>query len=124
MKKYIFIIGIVIVSLSVSSCRTTAGGYGTNAWQTANTEITSFNDYDLDVADEPIQHMIDISTPSGAAKLNRLSLKQAQELVLREALMKSKCATLFNPQYTYVKKGKRILRIKVYGFLAVYKNQK
>ncbi len=124
MKKYIFIIGIVIASLSVSSCRTTAGGYGQNASMISNTKLETFNEYDLDVSENPIEHMIDISTPSGKAKLNKLSLKQAQELVLREAVMKSKCALLFNPQYTYVKKGKRILRIKVYGFPAVYKNQK
>ncbi len=91
---------------------------------TSKTKLETFNEYDLNISETPVEHMIDISTPSGKAKLNKLSLKQAQDLVLREAVMKSKCALIFNPQYTYVKKGKRILRIKVYGFPAVYKNQK
>ena len=46
-----------------------------------------------------------------------------QQLVLRECIMKHKCSTIFNPQYTHLKKGKRILRITVFGFPAWYKNK-
>ena len=35
--------------------------------------------------------------------------------------MKYKCGTLVNPQYTYLAKGKRILRVTFYGFPAMYK---
>ena len=35
--------------------------------------------------------------------------------------MKYNCATLFNPQYTHLKKNKDILRVTVYGFPARYK---
>ena len=69
------------------------------------------------------ENTIDISTELGAAKLKNLTVKQAEDLAKREAIMKYKCGTLVNPQYTYLKKGKRILRITVYGFPAMYKNQ-
>ncbi len=90
----------------------------------SKTLLNSHNEYDLDISDTPVEYVIDITTAEGAAKLNKLSLKQAEELALREAIIKNKCTLLFNPQYTHVKKGGRILRIKVYGFPAKYKNQK
>jgi len=90
----------------------------------SRTRLSTTNEYDLDISQEPVEYIIDITTPDGAAKLRGLSLREAEELVLREAVIKSKCALLFNPQYTHVKKGKRILRVRVYGFPAVYKNQK
>jgi hypothetical protein len=41
--------------------------------------------------------------------------------VKREAIMKYKCGTLVNPQYTHLAKGKRILRVTFYGFPTMYK---
>jgi hypothetical protein len=99
------------------------GAYGQNAQQDIETLMTSENEYDLDVSQEPITYTLDVSTPLGAAKLKKLTLKQAEDLVKREAIMKYKCGTLVNPQYTYLAKGKRILRVTVYGFPAMYKNK-
>lgn len=73
---------------------------------------------------ESITHTIDVSTPEGRIKLRKLSLWQAERLALIEAIMKYKCATLFQPQYTSLKKGKKVLRVTVYGFSAVYKKQR
>ena len=43
--------------------------------------------------------------------------------MLTEAVMKYKCATIVNPQFTNLAKGKKILRVTVYGFPAKFKNQ-
>lgn len=56
-------------------------------------------------------------------KLNKLKLREAENLALTEAVMKYNCATLVNPQYTNFMRGKKVLRITVFGFPAKYKNQ-
>lgn len=114
---------IVLLILSVSSCSTTKSGTRTsNAYQTPTTHIKSFNDYDLDVSSESVTYTIDISTPEGKAKLKNLSLREAEELALTEAVIKHNCAMLVNPQYTNLMRGNRVLRITVYGFPAKFKN--
>jgi len=122
MKKYTLVAVSLAALVSTTSCKH-YGAYGANAQSDINTILTADNQYDLDVSTEPITYSIDISTELGAAKLKRLTIKQAEDLVKREAIMKYKCGTLVNPQYTYLTKGKRILRITVYGFPALYKNQ-
>lgn len=111
-------------ALTLTACHTSSGSHGRNASMISRTLLSTTNEYDLDIAADPVEHVIDVTTADGAAKLHKLSLRQAEDLALREAVMKHKCALLFNPQYTHVKKGSRILRVKVYGFPAVYKNQK
>ena len=95
-----------------------------NAYQTPKTSINSFNDYDLDIASEGITYTIDISTPEGRTRLKGLSLREAEELVLTEAIIKYNCALLVNPQYTNLTRGKNVLRITVFGFPAKYRNSK
>ena len=123
MRKYILLAATVAATMAMTSCRTTNGAYGRNAQNDIATLLTSDNQYDLDVSTEPVTYTLDISTEIGAAKLKNLTLIQAEDLVKRKAIMKYKCGTLVNPQYTYLKKGKRILRVTVYGFPAMYKNQ-
>ena len=123
MKKYILLAATITATIAMTSCRTTNGAYGRNAQNDITTLLTSDNQYDLDVSTEPVTYTLDVSTEIGAAKLKNLTLIQAEDLVKREAIMKYKCGTLVNPQYTYLKKGKRILRVTVYGFPAMYKNQ-
>ena len=107
-----------------SSCTSArSGGSGANALQIVDTKTKSVNAYDLDISNEPVEYTIDVSTAEGRMQLNGLSLRQAEQLVLRECIMKHKCGTIFNPQYTHLKKGKRILRITVFGFPAWYKNK-
>lgn len=114
---------MAFIVLSVSSCSSTKSGTRTsNAYQTPTTHIKSFNDYDLDVSSESITYTIDISTPEGKAKLKNLSLREAEELALTEAVIKYNCAMLVNPQYTNLMRGNRVLRITVYGFPAKFKN--
>ncbi|MBE6303048.1 MAG: hypothetical protein E7089_03835 [Bacteroidales bacterium] len=113
----------IMVALFSSCTSARSGGSGANALQIVDTKTKSVNAYDLDIATEPVEYTIDVSTAEGRQLLNKMSLRQAQELVLRECIMKHKCGTIFNPQYTHLKKGKRILRITVFGFPAWYKNK-
>lgn len=123
MKALFFV--LLILSLSISSCISTKSGSRTsNAYQTPKTSINSFNDYDLDIASEGITYTIDISTPEGRTRLKGLSLREAEELVLTEAIIKYNCALLVNPQYTNLTRGKNVLRITVFGFPAKYRNSK
>jgi hypothetical protein len=77
----------------------------------------------MDLASDPVLYTIDVTTPSGALKLKKLNLEQAKDLALTEALIQYQCAVLFNPQYTYLTKGNKVLRITVYGYPARYKNK-
>lgn len=115
---------ITLAALSITSCksvRTYSGGIDPN--MIIDTRTHSDNEYDLTISETPIQYTIDISTPEGEAKLNKLTLVQAKNLAYREAIMKHKCAVIHSPTYDYQTYGKRIIRITVYGFPAVYKNK-
>ncbi|MBQ8774056.1 MAG: hypothetical protein IJZ17_06270 [Muribaculaceae bacterium] len=121
--KILILLTIALTILSTSSCSTSkSGSHSTNAYQIPKTKIKSLNEYDLDVSTEGVSYTIDISTPEGKTKLNGLSLREAEELALTEAVIKYNCALLVNPQYTNLMNGKRVLRITVYGFPAKYKS--
>lgn len=123
--QYITAICLIICCIPFSSCSLIKNGaHSNNAYQTPKTQIKSFNEYDLNVSPNSISYTIDISTPEGKAKLNKLSLKEAENLALTEAVIKHGCALLVNPQFTHLKKGKRVLRITVHGFPAKYKESK
>lgn len=107
---------------ALASCSTSrTGSHSNNAYRTPRTYIESVNDYALDVKPEGITYTIDISTPEGEAKLRNISLKDAEELALTEAVIKYNCAMIVNPQFTNLTKGKRVLCITVFGFPARYR---
>lgn len=115
----------ILAALSFTSCKSTiTGSGGIDPNRTIITKTHSYNEYDLTISETPVQYTIDISTPEGEAKLHKLNLNQAKNLAYREAIMKYKCAVIHSPTYDYQTYGKRIIRITVYGFPAVYKNQK
>lgn len=112
----------IIALTTFSSCKTTrTGAIEENSHTTVAPDIVSYNELTMDLDPEGVSYTIDISTPEGKLKLNKISLSDAQKLALVECLMKYNCATLFNPQFTHLKKGKDILRITVFGFPARYK---
>ena len=120
--KYFYCLFSIVFCLTVSSCSTSRSG-GIGVTDTEVTTIThSINEYDLDVDAQGITYTIDISTPEGRIKLNKLSLKQAQALALQEAAIKNNCARIVSPKFSYLKKGKQILRVTVVGCPARYKN--
>jgi len=110
--------------LVLTSCRTMrTGSNSRNASNTVKAKIESYNELTMDLSPDAITYTIDVSTAEGRIKLNKLSLRQAEELALTEAVMNNNCAALFNPQYTHLKKGRKILRVTVYGFPAYYKRK-
>ena len=98
---------------SCGSTRSGAGGYATNIGVDARG--ISVNNYDLVPVGNRITYTIDISTPEGKQKLQRLSLSEALRLAETEASRKYNCDRLIDPRFDYLKKGKRILRITVDG---------
>ena len=112
-----------VIIITVSSCRTIAGSTTHNASNTVRAKNISYNELTMDLAPNAITYTIDVSSPEGKAKLYKLNLRQAEDLALTEALMKNNCAVLFNPQFTHLKKGKKVLRVTVYGFPARYKHK-
>lgn len=125
MKKISFplIVLSIFVILFASCSVSKTGAHSNNAYQAPRTYIESMNDYALDVDPNGVSYTIDISTPEGASKLNKISLAEAENLALTEAVIKYNCAMLINPQFTNLMNGKRVLRITVFGFPARYRGR-
>ncbi|MBQ7443053.1 MAG: hypothetical protein IJS59_04185 [Bacteroidaceae bacterium] len=123
MNQHILIVAAAMAAATLTACRTSYTSDGTSAAEIVDSYTGSINDVNLEIASEPITYTIDISTDEGRAKLNKLSYDEAKSLCLREAVMSARCAKLVNPQYTRLMKGRRVLRITVYGFPATYKNK-
>ena len=122
MKRYIIqLVYFVVLTAFISCSVVRTGSHSNNAYQAPMTYIESMNDYALDVDSKGVSYTIDISTPEGASKLNKISLKEAEKLALTEAVIKYNCAMLINPQVTNLMNGKRVLRITVFGFPARYR---
>ncbi|MDE5882192.1 MAG: hypothetical protein K2H60_10715 [Muribaculaceae bacterium] len=78
----------------------------------------------MDLDPNPITYTIDVSSESGRAKLSNLSVEEADDLALIEAIMSHRCATIFNLQYTHLVHKGKVLRVTVYGYPARYKQIK
>lgn len=129
MKKVI--ISLAVIALALTSCskgvhKIFEGGSGSsineNGYQLPITGIESINIADLELSNDFITYTIDISTPEGQTKLNGINEKQAKELALAEASIVNRCSLIVNPKYTFLKDGKKILRVTVSGQPAYYKN--
>lgn len=124
MKNRIITMAFMAASvLTISSCGVLAGAGGTDTGVSVHSSGYSVNDYDLIPVGDRISYTIDISTPEGKLKLHKISLKNAKELAETEASHEYNCDRLIDPRYDYLKKGKRILRITVYGRPGIYKVQ-
>lgn len=120
--KHIYYIALIASCLLVSSCSLLRSGASGNTDTDIPTRNISINRYDLDVDPQGVVYTIDISTPEGQITLEGRSLKEAKEVALEQAAIKSNCAKIVDPKFSYLKKGKQILRITVFGFPARYKN--
>lgn len=109
--------------LGTSSCSHRHGASSQNGSTTVNPIIESYNPLTMDIDPTPVTYTINVATEDGKVKLNKLTLAEAKELALVETLMTYQCATLFNPQYTHLMKGGKVLRVTVYGYPARYKKK-
>lgn len=114
---------IAIFAIGLSSCSPKITTRKLNAYTTVAPTIVSYNELTMDLDPEPITYVIDISTEAGRAKLNKLTLDEACDLALIEAIMTNKCATIFNPQYTHLVQSGNVLRVTLYGYPARYKKK-
>ncbi len=123
-RDFLFCAGIASVMGLFWSCNSTkTTALDENASATVAPEIISYNELTMDLDPSGVAYTIDISNAEGALKLKNITLHEAQRLALTECLMKYNCATLFNPQFTHLKDGKKILRVTVFGFPARYKRR-
>lgn len=117
MKYNILTLALTAIgTIALASCSTTrAGAGGVDTGMGVYATGRSTNSYDLVPVGDRITYTIDISTPEGKQKLNKLSLSEAQRLAETEACRKYNCDRLIDPRFDYLNKGKRILRITVDG---------
>lgn len=114
---------ITVMMLCISSCSVISGAGGTATGVGIKVSGESVNTYDLVPVGNRITYTIDISTPEGKQKLNKISLEDAKRLAETEACRKYNCDRLIDPRFDYVKKGNRILRITIDGRLGVYRTK-
>lgn len=118
--KTILFLGMICL-IALSGCSPKISTRKLNAYTTVAPKIVSYNELTMDIDKEPITYVIDISTEAGKMKLKNLSVDEACDLALIEAIMSNKCATIFNPQYTHLVHKGKVLRVTLYGYPARYK---
>lgn len=121
--KLKYLILLWAVSTMCISCQVLSGGKGVTGTELGTEGVTVDESLAFEVASEGITYTIDVSTEEGRLKLEHLSLKEAQDLALQEAAIVNNAARIISPKFSYLKKGKSILRITVFGFPAKYKNR-
>lgn len=94
MRSISFFAVLVCLILGLSSCSPKISTRKLNAYTTVNPTIKSYNELTMDLDTEPITYVIDVSTEAGKMKLKNLSLDEACDLALVEAIMSNKCATI------------------------------
>lgn len=117
-KKYIL---LALVAMLLVGCSPKISTRQMNAFTTVTPNIVSYNELTMDIDPNPITYTIDISTREGKMKLKNLSIDEACDLALLEAIMANRCATIFQPQYTHLTQKGKVLRVSIYGFPARYK---
>ncbi|MBP2690818.1 MAG: hypothetical protein J6B44_03230 [Muribaculaceae bacterium] len=121
MRNYLLSALAVILLVGLTACSPKISTRKLNAYTTVSNYNVSYNKLTMDLDDEPITYTIDISTEAGRMKLRNLSLDEACDLALVEAIMANKCATIFQPQYTHLVQKGKVLRVTLYGYPARYK---
>lgn len=121
MRNFYLLTILLGLLFGISSCSPKISTRKLNAYSTVAPTNVSYNKFTMDLDDEPITYTIDIYTDTGRAKLNKLSVDEACDLALIEAIMANKCATIFQPQYTHLVQKGKVLRVTLYGYPARYK---
>ena len=82
MRKLILICAaMTVVSLAMTSCSSLrTGSREENSHATVAPEIVSYNELTMDLDPTGVTYTIDISTPEGKLKLDKISLAEAQQL--------------------------------------------
>jgi len=115
MKRTILFVCTATLIACLSSCRSSGNVSGNNAIS-IGTSVVGENRYKIIVGEERIAPY----TINNRKQLKRLSLQEAKDKVLQEAVIARNCATIVEPNYSYDMKGKKIVRITVVGYPGYY----
>lgn len=115
MKHLISFVCVAALAACLSSCRSSGNISGNNAIS-IGTSVVGENHYKIIVGEERIAPY----TINNRKQLKRLSLQEAKDKVLQEAVIARNCATIVEPNYSYDMKGKKIVRITVVGYPGYY----
>ncbi len=122
--KQLFLISAV--SLLLVACGSSKQTVQSNAYNTTHgvqvqTVAGSANNYKIIPSTERVSYTIpDPRRPKDKKRLKGLTLDEAKAKVLAEAVIEHGCAILIQPTYSFEMKGKKVARISVYGYPAVY----
>lgn len=132
MKKFSFFqvcVGTLILSTMLLSCGSkkaaSYAGYGamlgSNNSVNINNQLGSSNNYKLVPSSERVSYTLpDPKKPKQKNCLKGLSLADAKQKVLQEAIIEKNCAVIVQPNYSFEMKGKKVRRITVVGYPANY----
>ena len=100
MKHLNSFVCVAALAACLSSCRSSGNVSGNNAIS-IGTSVVGENHYKIIVGEERIAPY----TINNRKQLKRLSLQEAKDKVLQEAVIARNCATIVEPNYSYDMKG-------------------
>ena len=118
MKHLFSFVCVAALAACLSSCRSSrsSGNVNGNNAISIGTSVIGENHYKIIVGEERIAPY----TINNRKQLKRLSLQEAKDKVLQEAVIARNCATIVEPNYSYEMKGKKVIRITVVGYPGYY----
>lgn len=132
MKKLFVICCVIVTTVLLSGCfsKKTVGSnrvYDDNSLKMQK-QASATNSYTIIVGKERVKYSygttntdVDYKTRKKQKKrLSKLSRKEAEEIVLQEAVIELNCALIVEPNYRYEMSGKKITGITVVGYPGNY----
>lgn len=125
MKKMMVFANAVLMAVAFASCGSNKAAVATNKGFDDNSlkiqkGASASNNYKIIAGQERIEPY----TISDRKRLKGLTLPEAKEKVLQEAVIARGCAMIIEPNYSYDMKGKNIVRITVVGYPGNYNFEK
>lgn len=116
---------LLLTLTGITACSSPAPVVSHSDWGGTGVELRniSYNSYDLRLLGNPIEYEINIATPEGAQLLENLSLPEAKQEVVWQALRRYNCSVIFDPKFKYLVRDGRVLRVTMRGTPANFKNQ-
>ncbi|MBQ8889849.1 MAG: hypothetical protein IJY59_10270 [Bacteroidaceae bacterium] len=125
MKKIMFFASVALMAITLSACGGKKAAVSTNRVFDDNSlkiqkGASATNSYKIIAGQERIEPY----TISDRKRLKGLTLEEAKEKVLQEAVIARGCAMIIEPNYSYDMKGKNVVRITVVGYPGNYNFEK
>lgn len=115
-----FVTALIMVSCGSKKSLTNNRNYDDYGIKVQTTAVSQ-NAYKIKPSSKRVSYTIpDPRNKKDKKRLKGLTLEEAKEKVLSEAIIEHKCALILQPNYSYDLKGKKVVRITVYGYPAEY----